>query len=201
MVRAAMVGRKEQTVVSSMMNEQGGEYQLEEEGGVTAGEETAMAAAEGPVGTEESAVVAVEQPAAAAPPGSEGGSGGGIGDEVSDTSGREGGNGENVENPEVVEEEDDQVFKEAVQDELDSRLRPDHRFFAVRALVEGGKAARKLNRRMKTPENKDDGFLLKGNERYYRNYNESSIERRVNVSASFMYNGTCNTCLSGPHDA
>jgi hypothetical protein len=67
--------------------------------------------------------------------------------------------------------------------------------------VEGGKKARKLNRRMKATESKDDGFLLKGDERYFRNYNESSIERRVNVSVSFMYNGTCNTCLSGPHDA
>jgi hypothetical protein len=53
----------------------------------------------------------------------------------------------------------------------------------------------------KATESNDDGFLLKGDERYFRNYNESSIERRVNVSVSFMYNGTCNTCLNGPHDA
>jgi hypothetical protein len=64
-----------------------------------------------------------------------------------------------------VEEEDDLVFEEEVEDELDSRLKPDHRFFAVRALVEGGKKARKLNRRMKVAESKDDGFLLKGDER------------------------------------
>ncbi len=114
---------------------------------------------------------------------------------------REGIEGENGFPAEGEEEDNDQVFEKAVQDELDSRLRPDHRFFAVRALVEGGKAARKLNRRLKTQVCNDDGFLLKGDESYYRNSNESSIERRVNVSASFQYNGTCHTCLSGQHDA
>ncbi len=134
-------------------------------------------------------------------PGREGGHGGGTGEDDPDTNGGERGNGENVEHPEEEEEEDDQLFEEEVKDELDSRLRPDHRFFAVRALVEGGKVARKLNRRMKNLESKDEGFLLKGDERFFRNSNESSIDRRVNVSVSFMNNGTCHTCLNGPHDA
>jgi hypothetical protein len=98
-------------------------------------------------------------------------------------------------------DEDDLVLEEDGDDELDSRLKPDHRFFAVRALVEGGKTARKLNRRLKVQAGKDDGFLVKGDERFFRNFNDSSIEKRVNMSASFQYNGTCHTCLNGPHDA
>jgi hypothetical protein len=98
-------------------------------------------------------------------------------------------------------DEDDLVLEGEGEDELDSKLKPDHKFFAVRTLVEGGKTARKLNRRLKVPAGTDDGFLVKGDERYFRNFNESSIERRVNVSVSFQYNGTCHTCLNGPHDA
>jgi hypothetical protein len=98
-------------------------------------------------------------------------------------------------------EEDDLVLEEEGEDELDSKLKPDHRFFAVRALLEGGKTARKLNRRLKVQAGKDDGFLVKGDERYFRNFNDNSIDRRVNVSVSFQYNGTCHTCLNGPHDA
>jgi hypothetical protein len=98
-------------------------------------------------------------------------------------------------------EDDDPVLEDEGEDELDSKLKPDHRFFAVRALVEGGKTARKLNRRLKVQAGKDDGFLVKGDERYFRNFNDSSIKRRVNVSVSFQYNGTCHTCLNGPHDA
>ncbi len=60
---------------------------------------------------------------------------------------------------------------------------------------------RKLNRRLKTQVYKDVGLLPKGDERFYRNFNDSSIEMRVNMLASFQYNGTCHTCLSGPHDA
>ncbi len=98
-------------------------------------------------------------------------------------------------------DEDDLVLEDEGEDELDSKLKPDHRFFAVRALLEGGKTARKLNHRLKVQPSKDDGFLVKGDERYFRNFNDSSIERRVNVSVSFQYNGTCHTCLNGPHDA
>jgi hypothetical protein len=99
------------------------------------------------------------------------------------------------------QEEYDELVAEEVESELNSSLKPDHRFFAVRAVVEGGKQARKLNRRMKTAAAKDDGFLSKGDERFFRNSNDSSIERRVNVSASFLAHGKCNTCLNGPHDA
>ncbi len=98
------------------------------------------------------------------------------------------------------QEDDDELVVEEGESELDSSLKPDHRFFAVRAIVEGGKA-RKLNRRMKTAAAKDDGFLSKGDERFFRNANDSSIERRVNVSASFLAHGKCSTCLNGSHDA
>jgi hypothetical protein len=56
--------------------------------------------------------------------------------------GKEGGGG--------VEDED--LVEDASEDELDSSLKPDNRSFAVRAFVEGGKSARKLNRRMKPGE-------------------------------------------------
>jgi hypothetical protein len=98
-------------------------------------------------------------------------------------------------------EDEDPVLEDDGEDELDSKLKPDHRFFAVRASVEGGKTARKFNRCLKVPASKDDGFIVKGDERYFRNFNDSSIERRVNVSVSFQYNGTCHTCLNGPHAA
>ena len=48
------------------------------------------------------------------------------------------------------QEDNDELVAEEVESELDSSLKPDHRFFAVRAIVEGGKQARKMNRRMKT---------------------------------------------------
>jgi hypothetical protein len=54
------------------------------------------------------------------------------------------------------------------EDELDNNLKPDHKFFAVRSLVEGGKTARKLNRRLKVAASTDEGFLVKGDERYFR---------------------------------
>jgi hypothetical protein len=64
-----------------------------------------------------------------------------------------------------------------------------------------GQQPRKLNPRMKTEENMDNGFVVEGDERWFRNYNYSSIERTVNVSCSFSYDGGCVTCLSGRHDA
>ena len=96
---------------------------------------------------------------------------------------------------------EDDSLPEPERDEMDTRLRPDNRFFAVRALVEGGRTATKLNRRMKLEAADKDGFLVKGDERYFRNANESSIERRVNVSSSFTHSGRCHTCLNGTHDA
>jgi hypothetical protein len=96
---------------------------------------------------------------------------------------------------------EDDLLPELERDELDSSLRPDNRFFAVRALVEGGRCATKLNRRMKLEAAEKDSFLVKGDERFFRNANESSIDRRVNVSSSFTLSGRCHTCLNGTHDA
>jgi len=133
--------------------------------------------------------------------GMEGGHGEQDGGLVPGIEGGERGDGEEAGLSDGDFEEDDLVLEEDGEDELDSRLKPDHRFFAVRALLEGGKTARKLNRRLKVQAGKDDGFLVKGDERFFRNFNDSSIERRVNMSASFQYNGTCHTCLNGLHDA
>jgi hypothetical protein len=109
------------------------------------------------------------------------------------------GGGEGAGDNDGVEEDD--LLPELERDELDNSLRPDSRFFAVRALVEGGRCATKLNRRMKLEAAEKDGFLVKGDERYFRNANESSIDRRVNVSSSFTLSGRCHTCLNGAHDA
>jgi hypothetical protein len=86
-------------------------------------------------------------------------------------------------------------------DRTDPSLRPDHRYYAVRSLLDKGQHPRKLNPRMKTEESTNNGFVVEGDERWYRNYNYSSIERTVNVSCSFSYDGGCVTCLSGRHDA
>jgi len=59
---------------------------------------------------------------------------------------------------------------------------------------------RKLNKRMKL-DIEDNGFCQPGDERWCRNQNTSSMERRVNVSASFTDSGWCHTCLSGRHEA
>jgi hypothetical protein len=92
-------------------------------------------------------------------------------------------------------------LEEVEMDLLDDSLRPDHRFFAVRTLLENGKYPRKLNRRLKFGEKTDEGFWRKEDERWYRNHNDNSIERRVNVSASFNGIGDCITCLEGTHPA
>jgi hypothetical protein len=99
------------------------------------------------------------------------------------------------------ESENDLEIEEERVDMTDPSLRPDHRYFAVRSMLEKGQQPRKLNPRMKTEENKDSGFVVEGDERWFRNYNYSSIERTVNVSCSFSYDGGCVTCLSGRHDA
>ncbi len=86
-------------------------------------------------------------------------------------------------------------------DRTDPSLRPDHRYYANRSLLAKGQQPRKLNLRMKMEEGTDNGFMVDGDERWFRNYNYSSIERTVNVSCSFSYNVGCVTCLSGRHDA
>ncbi len=99
------------------------------------------------------------------------------------------------------ESENNLEIEEERVDRTDPSLRPDHRYFAVRSMLEKGQQPRKLNPRMKTEENNDNGFVVEGDERWFRNYNYSSIERTVNVSCSFSYDGGCVTCLSGRHDA
>jgi hypothetical protein len=205
------------------VEEAGGEYEdrREEQAGVgegvvagAEGENSAVAAED----SHEAAAVAPNPTAAAADTTAEPAAGNEVGEADGGEAGTEGGYGrqEGGEVPgfEVGErrdeedaglsdgyfDEDELVLEDDGEDELDSKLKPDHRFFAVRALVEGGKTARKLNRRLKVRAGNDDGFLVKGDERFFRNFNDSSIERRV-MSASFQYNGTCHTCLNGPHDA
>jgi len=98
----------------------------------------------------------------------------------------------------VVEEED--VLEEETEDKPDDSLKPSHLYYAVRSLLSGAQQPRKLNKRMKA-EKVDSGFNQPGDERWYRNQNTSSMERRVNVSASFTDSGWCHTCLPGRHEA
>jgi hypothetical protein len=93
-------------------------------------------------------------------------------------------------------EEDDAV----VVDPVNPNLRPDPRFFVVRSMLSGSMEPRLLNRKMKLPE-ADPGFLVEGDERMYRNANQSCTKKKINSSASFLPTGTCHTCLSGEHDA
>jgi hypothetical protein len=96
--------------------------------------------------------------------------------------------------------EDEEVLEEESEDRPDESLKPTHLYHAVRSLLSGAMEPRKLNKRMKL-DIKDNGFCQPGDERWYRNQNTSSMERRVNVSASFTDSGWCHTCLSGRHEA
>jgi hypothetical protein len=95
--------------------------------------------------------------------------------------------------------EDDSDVAEMI-DRINPNLRPDPRFFAVRSMRTGSTEPRLLNKRMKRPES-DPGFLVDGDERWYRNANYSCTTKGLNSSASFKPNGRCHTCLSGEHDA
>ncbi len=100
--------------------------------------------------------------------------------------------------------EDSDVETEDEDDSTDMRdpsLRPDHRYYAVRSQLANSQFPQKLNPKMKTVQKKDDGFMIERDERWYRNYNYSSIERTVNVSCSFSYNRECITCLHNRHSA
>jgi hypothetical protein len=85
-------------------------------------------------------------------------------------------------------------------DPADPNLKPDHSFFVVRAMLAGSMEPRPLNKRMKKPD-PDPGFLIDGDERWYRNANVSSTDKKMNTSASFTPRGGCHTCISGVHDA
>jgi hypothetical protein len=85
-------------------------------------------------------------------------------------------------------------------DPVDPNLKPDHRFFVVRAMVAGNMEPRPLNKRMKKTD-PDPGFLIEGDERWYRNANVSCTTKKLNTSASFTPRGGCHTCISGIHDA
>jgi hypothetical protein len=112
-----------------------------------------------------------------------------------DEEGAGGRNREAMDSDVEIEEDDDST------DMRDPSLRPDHRYYAVRSQLANSQFPRKLNPKMKTVQKKDDGFMIEGDERWYRNYNYSSIERTVNVSCSFSYNGECITCLHNRHSA
>jgi hypothetical protein len=104
---------------------------------------------------------------------------------------REGQEGEGVEDESVAPEEIDPINR---------NLRPDHRFFAVRAMLAGSMEPRLLNRKLKKPA-PEPGFLVEGDERWYRNWNLSCTAKKLNTSASFTPLGRCHTCLSGEHNA
>jgi hypothetical protein len=74
------------------------------------------------------------------------------------------------------EEENEGLEPEDI-DPVDPNLKPDHRFFVVRAMLAGSMEPRPLNKRMKKPD-PDPGFLIVGDERWYRNANEAVQTRR-----------------------
>jgi hypothetical protein len=106
----------------------------------------------------------------------------------------------NVEGEGEGEEDDNQELETEDIDLSDPNLKPDHRFFVVRAMLEGSMEPRSLNRRLKKPD-PDPGFLVEGDERWYRNANISCTKKKLNTSASFNPRGGCHTCISGEHDA
>jgi hypothetical protein len=108
-----------------------------------------------------------------------------------DRSGEHGGSSEDNE-----EDSDDAE----IIDRINPNLRPDPRFFSERSMRTGSTEPRLLNKRMKRPES-GPGFLVDGDERWYRNANSSCTTKGINSSASFKPNGRCHTCLSGEHDA
>jgi hypothetical protein len=69
----------------------------------------------------------------------------------------------------------------------------DHRFFAVRSLVEKGKYLRNLNRRLKLGE-KDDRFLMIEDEQWYRNDNEIGYGECIKILR--VENGSLNEIAS-----
>jgi hypothetical protein len=109
----------------------------------------------------------------------------------------EGDKGEEQSNSGDSEEDSDRA---EIIDPINPNFRPDPRFFAVRLMLTGSMEPQLLNKRMKRPE-PDTGFLVEGDERWYRNANSSCTSKMMNSSASFLPNGRCHTCLSGEHDA
>ncbi len=106
--------------------------------------------------------------------------------------------GDRVEDQGSSEDSEDDTAE--IIDPINLNLRPDPRFFAVRSMLAGSMEPRLLNKRMKRPE-LDSGFLVDGDERWYRNANTSCTSKMMNLSASFKPNGRCHTCLSGKHNA
>jgi hypothetical protein len=77
------------------------------------------------------------------------------------------------------ESENELEIEEERVDRTDPSLMPDHRYYTVRSMLAKGQQPHKLNPRMKTEEYTDNGFVVEGDERWFRNYNYSSIERTV----------------------
>jgi hypothetical protein len=100
----------------------------------------------------------------------------------------------------IPDSEDESSEVPEILDPRDKNLRPDHRYFAVKALLPGSTKPTKLNPNIKDGP-QDAGFLTDGDERWFRNANVSNIDKRLNSSASFTPDGTCHTCLSGKHAA
>jgi hypothetical protein len=108
--------------------------------------------------------------------------------------------------PEKAAEEKDEDGKTdeennpAILDPLDPNLRPDSRYFTVRTMRKGCTEPKSLNRRLKN-NIQDPGFNIPGDKRWYRNNNITCMDRKLNISLSFLAKGFCHTCLSGDHDA
>ena len=79
----------------------------------------------------------------------------------------------------------------------------DHRYFAVRSLRNANSEGRELN--CEAGKGDDDisaGFILDNDERWLRNFNIHSLERKTNVSCSYNpRSGLCYTCCGEVHSA
>ncbi len=108
----------------------------------------------------------------------------------------------NEENEDDKQDEENEELEPEDKDPVDPNLKPDHRFFVVRAMLAGSMEPQLLNKKMKVPDpDPDPYFLIDGDERWYRNANVSCTVKKLNTSASFTPRGGCHTCISGVHDA
>jgi hypothetical protein len=84
-----------------------------------------------------------------------------------------------------------------------SRVKVDHRYYAVRSIREGRSTGRELNKEAAGSVYVEAcGGFLGEDERWLRNYNIHNMEKQVNISCSFNpRNWLCYTCFGEPHGA
>ncbi len=92
------------------------------------------------------------------------------------------------------------IRKEEGRSKGDSRVKVDHRYYAVRSMQEHRVESRELNKRNDESVYVESYTGFQGEDkRWLRNYNIHSMEKQVNISCS--YNPLCYTCFGEPHNA